>query len=104
MKIKSWTKLKFGKKGKSISERIRSNKQYEVEAVVGKRITIEGKIEYLLKWKNYSNKSNTWEPSENLNCTKLIRNYEMNVLKKNEEHDKQIVYIAEETDVYICSS
>merc|ERR1711879_528358 len=47
---------------------------YIVEKVIKKRENINGKIEYLLKWKGYT--EHTWEPKENLSCNKLIEEYE----------------------------
>lgn len=55
--------------------------EFIVEKVVGKRIK-DGKPEYLLKWKNFPHKQNTWEPEENLNCKKLLEQFAMEEQKK----------------------
>ena len=46
-----------------------------VEKILDKR-KIKDKIEYLLKWKNYSNEHNSWEPLDNLDCPDLIKKFE----------------------------
>jgi transposase InsO family protein len=59
-----------------------SANQYEVERIVDKRpSTIRpGGIEYLVKWKDYSTRFNTWEPLSNLgNSAELIEEYEASV-------------------------
>jgi len=42
----------------------------------------EKKIQYLLKWKGYSNADNTWEDKNNLNCPELVKEFEENLKKK----------------------
>lgn len=49
--------------------------EYEVEAIVEKRLK-RGKVEYLIKWKGWSHDDNTWEPKANLDCEKIIENFE----------------------------
>ena len=52
---------------------------YEVEMILGKRRRggEERCIEYLVKWKGFDNENdNTWELKENLDCKKLLREFE----------------------------
>ncbi|CAD8074052.1 unnamed protein product [Paramecium sonneborni] len=50
--------------------------QFEVEAIVGMRKNLS-KVEYLVKWLDYSEEENSWEFKENLvrNCNELINQF-----------------------------
>lgn len=65
----------------SIEESDELNEEYTVEKIVGKR-TNKGEVEYCIKWEGYSNDENTWEPMRNLNCIKLIEQYEEDLTKR----------------------
>ena len=39
--------------------------EYDVEKILDKR-KIKGKTQYLVKWLEYEDKENSWEPAENL--------------------------------------
>lgn len=48
---------------------------YEVEKIIDKQV--EGSnVSYLVKWKNFSDAENTWEPARNLTCDDLVAEYE----------------------------
>ncbi|XP_070575753.1 chromodomain Y-like protein 2 [Ptychodera flava] len=56
---------------------------YEVDTILAKRRNRKGKVEYLVRWKNYGNEDNTWEPVQNLReCMQFIVAYNKNK-KKN---------------------
>merc|ERR1711934_622383 len=64
-------KKKKGKKKKKVEA------EYEVESIVSKRESEEGKVEYLVKWKGWNASDNTWEPVDNLESSKdLIDEFE----------------------------
>ena len=44
-----------------------SEDEYEVEFIAEKRV-LNGKVEYLIKWKGFGHDQNSWEPVENLQC------------------------------------
>ena len=65
------------KKKKKGKKKKKAEAEYEVESVVSKRETEEGKVEYLVKWKGYDASDNTWEPVENLESSQeLIDEFE----------------------------
>merc|ERR1719223_2263402 len=58
-----------------------SDEEYEVESILQSRF-VKKKKQYLVKWVNYSDEWNTWEPMENLEGSQdLVQAFE----KKEEE-------------------
>jgi|ERR1712130_35929 len=51
-----------------------SEENFEVEEIVNHRFR-KGKIQYLIRWKNYTPEDDTWEPKENLECPEKIEAY-----------------------------
>lgn len=78
----SKTKAKSSK-AKSDSEE--DEEDYEVEKIIDVNTKKNGKREFLIRWKNYSSKHDTWEPEDNLSCDELIAKF----LELQEERDKQ---------------
>ena len=48
---------------------------YVVSKIVKHRQTTDGNMEFLVRWKGFSRAHDTWEPTENLSCTRLLRSY-----------------------------
>uniref|UniRef100_A0A915EML7 Chromo domain-containing protein n=1 Tax=Ditylenchus dipsaci TaxID=166011 RepID=A0A915EML7_9BILA len=65
---------KRAQRNKSVEKHSDERPEYEVEAVVGKRVNSKKKAEYQVKWKGY--KQLSWEPLANLHCADLIQAYE----------------------------
>lgn len=56
----------------AIEKAKKSNGEYEVESIVDSKV-VKGKTKYLIRWKNYDQADDTWEPEETLHCPELIR-------------------------------
>ena len=68
--------------------------EYSVEKIVDKHCDQNGKISYVIKWKDYDDIDNTWEPIENLFCIDLIEKFEktyknIDTLSLDEQEQKE---------------
>ena len=62
----------------NITEEELGEQVFAVEAITKKRIK-KSKVEYLVKWKGWSVKHNSWEPEENILDPRLISQYQKRV-------------------------
>lgn len=70
--------------------------EYVVEKVVDKRVTKNGKTQYLLKWKGYGSEENTWEPVEHIYCVDKVKQFEQKL--KEKENKKRNSKLRKKTD------
>ncbi|XP_056268024.1 chromodomain Y-like protein 2 [Pseudoliparis swirei] len=60
---------------------------YEVERIVAKRRNKKGKWEYLIRWKGYGSKEDTWEPEHHLlHCEEFIDQFNSLRLHAHKRH------------------
>lgn len=72
---------------------------YEVEKILDRCNFGNGEVYFLVKWKFWQPKYNTWEPAEHLDCQKRIEKYLDRVVYRKEEKlvDKVIESVVEPT-------
>lgn len=59
------------------------SKSFEVEAIRAWRYNKRLKCkEYLIKWSGWEETSNTWEPEDHLDCSKIVKKFRKSLKKK----------------------
>lgn len=55
--------------------------EFEVEEVLDRRVS-NGNVEYLLKWKGFTSRHNSWVIENDVNCPELIKKFEIGEFKE----------------------
>ena len=80
----------FSNNQDDIYDQDEDGEEYSVEKIIEKRFDAYGNVNYLVKWKGFDDKDNTWESIENLYCYDLIDEFETNHEKNGNGIKKEV--------------
>ncbi|CAK1556277.1 unnamed protein product [Leptosia nina] len=74
------------------SENADENAEYEVERILEVHHKKNGEREFLIHWKGWSNKFDSWEPEKNLHCPDLIKRFmdKVSVARSTQERSLRV--------------
>lgn len=79
-------------------------KEYEVERIIEVHHRRNGQREFLVRWKGFKPKDDTWEPEEHLNCQDLIDKFMGRVEKALSVDSKELRVSRTPTDRFSLST
>lgn len=74
------------------------SKEYEVDKVMEVHFKKNGSREFLIHWKGFSHKDDTWEPEKNLSCPELIEKFMAKVDKAKSAAARELRVNPQHTD------
>lgn len=66
-----------GAEGEGEGEGEGEEEEFVVEKIVGKRVSIDGSVQYKIKWLGYNNRYNCWVQADDMNCPEQLTEYEV---------------------------
>lgn len=66
-----------------------NDEEFQVEKILDKRIDHEGVVQYLVKWLNYPDESNSWEPKSNFTQPDEIATFEEQLKEQQDKLSEQ---------------
>lgn len=79
-------------------------KEYEVQKILNVRNKKNGSREFLVHWKGWSSRFDSWEPEDNLNCEKLIEEFDAKIKKAKNTTAKELRIAPKATKHFTSSS
>lgn len=76
-------------------------KEYEVERIIDVHFKKNKTRDFLIRWKGFSARDDTWEPEENLNCQELIAKFMEKVEKARNAAPKELRANRKHTEHYV---
>ncbi|KPI97359.1 PREDICTED: chromobox protein homolog 5-like [Papilio xuthus] len=102
LKRKSNTKTKMSpkktKNQESDSEEADEEAEYEVDRILEVHHKKSGERDFLIHWKGWASKFDSWEPESNLNCPELIKKFMAKVDKARSSESRSLRVAPESTN------
>lgn len=80
------------------------DKEYEVQRIIDVRKKKNGTREFLVHWKGWSSRFDSWEPEDNLNCDDLIQAFDSKLSKAKNTSQKDLRIAPKATKHYTSSN